>query len=345
MPLIQSGESSAIKTNIREMIRAGHSRAQAVAAALRTADEYGRGRAAGGSTGASSPTVPTYGTAGNGSPGILPSGLMAVPQVGNYTIDTNTGALSPATQAALTSFAMRGLPPASTAPGYAIPASIAPPAPVEDGSASNAGQLSIGGNNRGGRIRRRAVGGPIGSLDSMATRSAFHSIDHPSGLVHGFGAGRTDTVPMSVAAGSHVIPADVISGLGEGNTLAGAHAMGMAMKTGPGGITLPSGPHRAMGTPKMPSYSAMQGLSSPHLADGGDPSFEGHAIKVAKGGCPGGVKCIVAGGEWIMTPDEVRRTGHKGKKSHEAVDAWIMERRGADVKKLKALPGPVGMKK
>lgn len=339
MPLIRSGAPSAIHSNISDMIRAGHPRAQAIAAALRTADEYGKPRAAGGSSGA--PVAPTYETSSTVSPsgsaamGIQPSGLMAVPQIGPYTIDTSTGALPVSTQAALASFAMRGLPPTSSVPGYAAPvATPAPVAPTDYGSIGNPGQ----GSRAGGRIVRRANGGgaPIEGLASAMTRSAFRSIDHPSGLVHGFGAGRTDTVPLSVAAGSHVIPADVIAGLGQGNTLSGAHAMGMAMRAGPGGISLPSGPHKTMALPHPPRG----------FAEGGEPEFEGHAIKVAKGGCPGGVKCIVAGGEWIMAPHEVQAVKpYKGKTGHEAVDAWIVDRRALDVKKLKGLPGPVGMKK
>ena len=46
-----------------------------------------------------------------------------------------------------------------------------------------------------------------------------------------------------------------------------------------------------------------------------------------------------------MKPDEVERTEHNGKRGHEAIDAWIMERRAEDVKKLRKLQPPVGMKK
>lgn len=319
MPLIHGSSRADVSSNIREMISSGHPRKSAVAAALRTADQYAK-RAAGGSAGA--PQVPTYKTADSG---ILPSGLMPTPQVGGYSLDQN-GALSPQTQQLLQSFAMRGLaPPPSpvAAPVTATPSG--PPPPPPDASTTN-----NSGARRGGRL---ANGGAPPSTPWF-TRSEAHSMDHmpsihPSGLVHGMGPGRTDTVPLSVAAGSHVIPADVVAGLGQGNTLAGAHALGMAMKEGPGGISLPSGPHRAT-IPRVP-----------HLANGGEPQFEGHAIKLAKGGVPGGVKCIVAGGEWIMSPDEVQRVKHAGKASHEAIDHWILERRKADVKKLKSLPGPV----
>lgn len=409
MPLIQSPSRSAISSNIRDMLASGHSHAQSVAAALHTADRYGKHRAAGGSSGlptnlpagyggpgapanpnappgwspgppsalpiaspsqttsmgAKAPTAPLYQVPTGPTQGMLSSGLMKVPQVGDYTMDLNTGALSPHTQQMLASYAMRGLPPAG---GY--PAAPAPAAPANATANPNpdpalapyiaalqsagadpnsiahfqaaqntpyvANPTSGGGMKRGGRL----ASGGVPSSSEMApwyARSEAHAMDHPSGLVHSFGPGRTDTVPLSVAAGSHVIPSDIVSGLGEGNSLAGAHAMSVAMKTGPGGISLPSGPHRPLALPRMPRMT--------HMARGGDPQFEGHAIKIAKGNVPehmGGVRCIVAGGEFIFGPDDVRRVlPYKGKTGHEAIDQWILDRRAKDVKKIKSLPGPV----
>ena len=42
-----------------------------------------------------------------------------------------------------------------------------------------------------------------------------------SGPIHSPVAGRTDHLPMHVHSGSYVIPADIISAMGEGNTMAG----------------------------------------------------------------------------------------------------------------------------
>lgn len=39
-------------------------------------------------------------------------------------------------------------------------------------------------------------------------------------------AGRTDHLPISVEEGAYVVPADVVSGLGEGNTEAGYKVLG-----------------------------------------------------------------------------------------------------------------------
>lgn len=41
------------------------------------------------------------------------------------------------------------------------------------------------------------------------------------GPIHSLVAGRTDHLPMNVPSGSYVIPADIVSALGEGNTMAG----------------------------------------------------------------------------------------------------------------------------
>lgn len=42
-----------------------------------------------------------------------------------------------------------------------------------------------------------------------------------SGYIHGTTGGRTDNKDISVGSGSYVVPADVLSGIGEGNSHAG----------------------------------------------------------------------------------------------------------------------------
>lgn len=48
---------------------------------------------------------------------------------------------------------------------------------------------------------------------------------HPGGLFHSDVAGRTDQLPRKLPGDSFVFPADVISALGQGNTMAGAKIM------------------------------------------------------------------------------------------------------------------------
>src|ERR1700748_127954 len=46
-----------------------------------------------------------------------------------------------------------------------------------------------------------------------------------SGYIHGTTGGRTDNKPIDGGSGSYVIPADILSGLGEGNSHAGWAAL------------------------------------------------------------------------------------------------------------------------
>lgn len=63
--------------------------------------------------------------------------------------------------------------------------------------------------------RKRREGG--GSASTPRTRTPkFHS-----GAIHSSVAGRTDHLPITVESGSYVLPADVVSHLGENNTMAG----------------------------------------------------------------------------------------------------------------------------
>ena len=61
-----------------------------------------------------------------------------------------------------------------------------------------------------------APGGSIPDTMMEATDAKIHS-----GAIDSAVAGRTDHLPVHVASGSYVIPADIISGMGEGNTAAG----------------------------------------------------------------------------------------------------------------------------
>lgn len=55
----------------------------------------------------------------------------------------------------------------------------------------------------------------------------------PVGLIHDATPGRTDRLPMVVGSDSYVIPADVVSGLGQGNTMAGATLLDQLLTIGP----------------------------------------------------------------------------------------------------------------
>lgn len=83
---------------------------------------------------------------------------------------------------------------------------------------------------------------------------------HPGGVFTGGSGGRTDNLPRAVAADSFVMPADVISGIGQGSTMAGAKIMDGILSSGPFGTPLPR-TRRADG-------GGTPGVSSVMVADG-----------------------------------------------------------------------------
>jgi hypothetical protein len=93
-------------------------------------------------------------------------------------------------------------------------------------------------------------------------------------------AGRTDHLNMHVPSGSYVIPADIISSMGEGNTLAGFKIAKNIFEM----PNLSAAPYGGSGLP----YSA------PHKAEGGQVSA---------------VPIVAAGGEYVVRPESVAHLG------------------------------------
>jgi hypothetical protein len=155
-----------------------------------------------------------------------------------------------------------------------------------------------------------------------------NQIGAPIGFIHSNLAGRTDRIPMTVAADSHIIPADAVSGAGQGNSLAGAHIWASLLGMGPHGTALPP-VHLGKGPPASPH-------AHHHYADGGT----------------GVSKIIAAGGEIVVPPSTVRRIGmraHSGgkftkydvmKAGHEMIDHMIGIFRKHTIEFLKNAPEP-----
>jgi hypothetical protein len=123
--------------------------------------------------------------------------------------------------------------------------------------------------------------------------------------------GRTDKIPAKVPVGSYVIPADVVSGLGEGNTDAGSAIIGKMISSMPFGIR-------------------KQQM----------PRGRGLGRKFASGGSAD-ANIIVAGGEYIVHPQDVAKIGHGDiDAGHEILDRFVKNARHANIKTLKKLPGP-----
>jgi len=129
-------------------------------------------------------------------------------------------------------------------------------------------------------------------------------------------AGRTDHLPMHVPHGAYVIPADIISAMGEGNTAAGFKHMDYVFGGTP--YEGEDNPYNEPGTPygaKMPERAA--------------------------GGLAGTVPIVAAGGEYVLSPEQVMRAGNGDlDRGHRVLDDFVKRKRAETIKTLKALPGP-----
>jgi len=185
-------------------------------------------------------------------------------------------------------------------------------------------------------------------------RAEAREMDRPYGFSMGTGAGRNDKNNASVASGSYVLPADVIAGLGEGNSLAGAKVWDTIHRSMPFGIAPPPA-HRGRGPPAPPHGLQPPGEGGvseppikPGLASGGKAEKEGedHDVPV-----------VTADGEVLLSPDDVRLIGraysdptkHKNDKAmlahgQSVLDEFVREVRGRVIKHLASLPGPRGSK-
>lgn len=171
-----------------------------------------------------------------------------------------------------------------------------------------------------------ASGGLTPEASPWWTRSAERSEDQgrgATGYLHGTTSGRADDILTTAPAGSHVIPADVVSGLGEGNSLAGARIMDEIIRTGPGGIPMPSGGgRRSLPTAPTP-------------------------VQQSRGGATPGDQRPVAlsHGEYVVKPEDVIRFGDGDREiGHKVWDHFTVHMRKLIIRQMEKLPPPVGMK-
>lgn len=138
-----------------------------------------------------------------------------------------------------------------------------------------------------------------------------------TGPIHSPVAGRTDHLPMNVKSGSYVIPADIISAMGEGNTMAGFKI-----------------------ARKMFSSKPYSQAKQPY-AEGEQPYAEGkpYGARAAGGAAP--VEIVAAGGEYVIEPEDVMEIGGGDMDhGHEILDHFVKGYRAKTIATLKKLPGP-----
>lgn len=221
--------------------------------------------------------------------------------------------------------AMKHMAPQTAAPQPQGTGIVAPSSPYE----------------RGGGIARREMGGPMGGMSLgladpwWARREASEDAGMATGYLHGPTLGRADHVTTAAPGGSYVIPADVVAGLGEGNSLAGANVIERMLGSGPYGTRLPRMGHGS-GPPRAPRPAPLEAQRTGGVSRGtvGEP-----------------VPVKLSHGEYTLSPEQVMRIGraHFGNAlparrvmslTHKMLDKWVRLKRKQQIKKLQSLPGP-----
>lgn len=172
----------------------------------------------------------------------------------------------------------------------------------------------------------RAEGGAVDRASRLA--KAKGTPCH-TGIINMAVGGRTDHLPMNVLSNSYVLPADIVSGLGEGNTLAGSKILDQMFQMGPFGTKIPAGG----GSPRFPQHqrTATEQMEPPKYSAAGGTIRKDHEP----------VQIIAAGGEYVVPPEVVEMLG-KGDMDagHEYLDNFVKFVRHETAKTLKNLPGP-----
>lgn len=157
--------------------------------------------------------------------------------------------------------------------------------------------------------------------------------------------GRADAHRTFVPSGSYVIPADVVSGRGQGNTLNGAGVLSHMFGMGPMGEK--GGPYGS-GLPKMGGGKGMKSMMPK------PPKLQTSILSASGGGKEGDqmlgapVPVNLSGGEVVVPPEHLLETfrrvfpgkNYTLKQIHAMMDQWVLDERKRHRKTLAKLPGP-----
>ena len=162
-------------------------------------------------------------------------------------------------------------------------------------------------------------------------QEAYGANKGASGFLAGATAGRADQIKTTAPGGAYVLPADVVAGLGDGNSLAGARIMDEMLRSGPHGTPMERGA-RGRGPPRPPS--------DPMLAREAGVA-KGGGVQSGKGETP----VALSHGEYVIHPEQVAAIGGGDhKRGTRILDHFVVGVRKRHIDKLKKLPPPVGAK-
>jgi hypothetical protein len=189
---------------------------------------------------------------------------------------------------------------------------------------------------RGG-IVKRDMGGGMGMPSGILNEDERINARQDSGFLHGATPGRADQIKTQAPPGAYVMPADVIAGLGEGNSLSGARIMQSILASGPYGTPLPRA-GRGSGAPRPPSVASAEG----RLKSGGTIPIFNPQGRAGGGANTGSTPVDLSDGEYVISPEDCERFGQGDRtRGHRFLDKWVIHLRKKHIAKLKSLPGPV----
>jgi len=191
---------------------------------------------------------------------------------------------------------------------------------IKSGSRASAG-TNIKEMEAAGHSRAQSIAAALSNARKYGAKFAAGGVPKQkphSGFLHSEVPGRTDKLPVSVAGGSYVLPADHVSALGQNNSLAGADVVNKTFKLGPYG----SKPTKLRGTK----------VSVPHL--------DFRSSKFADGGTTEDIPIVAAGGEIVIPPEAIIERFGDLEKGHQALDKWVLDTRKKHIKTLRGLKPP-----